>query len=52
MARKVMRDDGEAVVQVEPVRVGAVEANSRVKVELVAAESLPLLHEPVEQASS
>jgi hypothetical protein len=45
----VVGGDDEAGVQVEPVRVRPVEADARVKVQLVAAESLRLVAQPGEQ---
>ena len=44
-----MGGDDQAGVQVEPVRVGAVEADARIEVQLVAAEPLRLLRQPAEQ---
>jgi hypothetical protein len=46
----MVRGDDQAAVQVEPVGIGPVEADARVEVELLAAQSLALLDQPVEQA--
>src|SRR5918996_2948916 len=51
-AGEVVRRDPQACIEVEPVGVRALRADSRVEVQLVAAEAMRLLEAPVEQGSA
>ena len=48
-AREVMRMDGQPVLVVEPMRVEALRAGSRVQMELAATKLLRLADQPLEK---